>query len=245
MIIYLAVNNINGKVYVGQTINSLKTRSWYHKRDAIIYNKRSHFYCAIRKYGIENFNFIIIDNAKSIDELNNKEKFWIRYYGSFNPKYGYNSTTGGDNKITRIETRNKLSKSMTGEKNPFYGRHHNPETKSLIGNIHRGKKLSPEHIKSLKIKNSRRLSAEHKLKIKEAIKGQKRTEKQNLNIKLSHYDCTGENNSQAILKSYQVVDIINMMKTGVSITSIANEYNVSKCCIKDIKNNRSWRNIPR
>lgn len=51
-------------------------------------------YKAIRKYGIENFNFDIIEEC-SADELNEREKYWISYYNSYGEN-GYNLTPGGD-----------------------------------------------------------------------------------------------------------------------------------------------------
>jgi hypothetical protein len=56
MIIYKATNKINGKIYIGQTINSLKYRSNQHKRDANRLSKRNYYFTnAIVKYGFEAF----------------------------------------------------------------------------------------------------------------------------------------------------------------------------------------------
>ena len=51
-------------------------------------------YQAIRKYGLENFSFEILELCSEKD-LNKKEQYWIQYYNSFNN--GYNATEGGDN----------------------------------------------------------------------------------------------------------------------------------------------------
>lgn len=65
-----------------------------------LYN--GHFYKALRKYGVENFTFQIIELCRQ-DELNEREIYWIKYYDSFNN--GYNQTIGGENviKIDREE----------------------------------------------------------------------------------------------------------------------------------------------
>ena len=47
------------------------------------------------KYGIENFKIEEIEQCNE-DIVNDREKYWIEYYGSF--KKGYNATLGGDGK---------------------------------------------------------------------------------------------------------------------------------------------------
>ena len=51
-------------------------------------------YVAIRKYGIENFTFEVIEECRQ-EELNEKEIYWIKYYNSYGSG-GYNATLGGD-----------------------------------------------------------------------------------------------------------------------------------------------------
>ena len=83
MIIYKATNLVNGKVYVGQTVNTLKYRKDQHWREAICPSRKNvHFHNALLKYGIDNFEFEIIDRARDVDELNKKEAYWIDYYKS-------------------------------------------------------------------------------------------------------------------------------------------------------------------
>jgi len=49
----------------------------------------------MRKYGIDNFSFEVIEEC-SLEELNDKEKYWIKYYDSHNSSNGYNLTDGGN-----------------------------------------------------------------------------------------------------------------------------------------------------
>lgn len=110
-IIYLIKNKVNNKVYVGQTKqkNGFKDRYPakgegiervynyfnYSKKLGESYNK--HLLNSIREYGFENFQVTEeFDAAYSKDELNEKEKYWIEYYNSTNPKCGYNYTVGGE-----------------------------------------------------------------------------------------------------------------------------------------------------
>lgn len=93
--IYKITNNINNKVYIGQSSDI--HRRWTTHR-AIAFNETDHsynnpLYRAIRKYGLENFSFDILEEC-SVNELNEKEKYWIKYYNSFFE--GYNLTLGGD-----------------------------------------------------------------------------------------------------------------------------------------------------
>lgn len=96
MIIYKAVNKTNGKVYVGQTKNSLAYRRDQHIRETRCKtHKNTYFHDAIQKYGEDNFEFSIIDTADTKEEADEKERYWIKYYNSTDKKCGYNLVTGG------------------------------------------------------------------------------------------------------------------------------------------------------
>lgn len=93
--IYKIENLINHKKYIGQSVN-IKRRWKDEKISAFNENDRGYNYPlsrAFRKYGIENFSFEILEEC-NIEELNNKEQYWIEYYDSF--FNGYNQTLGGD-----------------------------------------------------------------------------------------------------------------------------------------------------
>lgn len=92
-IIYQYTNLINGKVYIGQTTTSLETR---HKKHLSQLNDNTYFHRAIKKYGIENFNLIILEQDIPLEILDEREIYWIKekdaYYRSGK---GYNLTKGG------------------------------------------------------------------------------------------------------------------------------------------------------
>lgn len=92
--IYKYENKINGKIYIGLSIN-IENRYRQHLYDAEHLEERrcSGIDYAIKKYGIENFDFQIIEEC-SPDELNDREKYWINFYDSYNN--GYNRTIGGN-----------------------------------------------------------------------------------------------------------------------------------------------------
>lgn len=96
--IYKITNAINGKSYIGQSTNI--HRRW-QAEIASSSNVNSHSYDyplmrALRKYGIENFRFEIIEECNS-KELNQKEIYWIDRFDTF--FHGYNQTLGGDTTI--------------------------------------------------------------------------------------------------------------------------------------------------
>lgn len=76
MIIYKATNLINNKVYMGLTIKSLEHRMRVHNRDSRRLN--IYFYQAIRKYELKNFKWEVIDTAKTSEELEEEERYYIK-----------------------------------------------------------------------------------------------------------------------------------------------------------------------
>lgn len=109
-VIYKITNLINGKIYIGQTVNGFDRRydnggegiervCNFHKcikKNKGHYNK--HLLGSIEKYGFNAFEVIkVLDIAFSKEELNIKEICWIKIYKSNKSNYGYNQTVGGDN----------------------------------------------------------------------------------------------------------------------------------------------------
>lgn len=97
--IYKIENLINGKVYIGQSI-SIKNRWQAHKTDGFNPNNKCYdrpLYRAFRKYGLENFDFSVIELCSS-EKLNEREIYWISYYNSYG-EGGYNLTPGGNEPI--------------------------------------------------------------------------------------------------------------------------------------------------
>ena len=102
--IYKVTNNINGKVYIGQSIFRIDKRFREHLSDSQKPSKNSRpIYDALNKYGKENFSLSLIEEVDN-DYLNEREKFWISEYRSyigFKDCQGYNATLGGDSKLTK------------------------------------------------------------------------------------------------------------------------------------------------
>ena len=159
-------NKINGKIYVGKTKRTLAVRVNEHIKGAA----DSLIHRAIIKYGFENFEVSVLEKCNSMEELNEREKFWISKLNSKVPN-GYNLTDGGDGglgHVVTLETRQKISTSKTGKSG------HPPSEKQLritaeIGRKSKGRKLRPrteEEKKHLsELFKGRKISEETKAKM--------------------------------------------------------------------------------
>lgn len=188
--IYKITNNVNGKIYIGQSIN-IKTRWKDHINTLNRQNSHSILLQrAWNKYGEENFSFEILELCTE-DMLDEAEVKYIELYNACNN--GYNIEPGGNSnkylseetkqKIREShlgrrhskETRRKMSQSRIGENNGMYGRNHSEESKRKISESKKGK---PGHPSSEKQKEAARrantgkiVSEETRRKISEANKG--------------------------------------------------------------------------
>ena len=148
-IIYKLTCLISWKVYVGQTTKTLDERFIQHSRTDSLIGK------AIRKYGAENFLREVLEVCDTPEQLNERERYWIRELNSKVPN-GYNLTDGGAIGWTHLpqtranisaarkgkplsqKHRAKIGAAVSGEKNGFFGKHHTPEALAKMAEIHRG-----------------------------------------------------------------------------------------------------------
>ena len=156
-VVYLIVNLLNGKMYVGQTVQPLEVRFDQHSRaDTVIGN-------AIRHYSKKNFRYGVIKSCASKAELDKWEKFFIAALRCKAPN-GYNLTDGGEGAVglkrtpehnAKIaaaqkgkhlppETCAKISLAVSGENNPNYGKPMSDEHRAKIAAAHVGKRHTNE-----------------------------------------------------------------------------------------------------
>lgn len=127
--IYLIRNLINGKVYIGKSVNIYK-RIMAHRCSLTAKRKKeenSHFIAAWYKYGADAFEYIVLQEC-SINNLQQRELYWITVYDSLNPIKGYNKrldSSGG--MIPHEETKLKLRKASTK-------RYSDPKEREKVGN---------------------------------------------------------------------------------------------------------------
>lgn len=103
--IYIITNKLNGKIYIGQSIN-IEERWKQHiykafNENEIGYNSAIHQ--AFRKYGVENFDFSVLEECDQ-EELDDKEIQWIKDKNSMSPN-GYNILAGGQKIRANLEKR--------------------------------------------------------------------------------------------------------------------------------------------
>lgn len=158
--IYKCTNLLTNECYIGYDSNwpARKTKHLYDYLNPKSKNYNCHFYRAIRKYGIVNFNWEILyqsDDKKYC--LNEMEEFFINEYDSFHN--GYNMTKGGEGTL--------------GKKS-WLGKNHTIETKKKISESNKGKIRSREHSENIsKAKKGKKIkpfTEEHKRRISESLK---------------------------------------------------------------------------
>ena len=179
-IIYKIINQINNKIYIGQTIKTLEQR-WTRHVDNARNGSECIIHRAIRKYGKDNLLLKILFYCTSKEEANKKEIETISKLSAKVP-IGYNATNGGEGSVgciasdatrkrmsmsklgnenrlgckTTDETKAKLSIAMTGHK--YWGpATRTDEWKAMISATNKGKqyrlghKFTEEHKEKLKI----------------------------------------------------------------------------------------------
>jgi hypothetical protein len=130
---------INGKIYIGINTNN---RSGYFGSGINITR-------AIKKYGKQNFKKEILEECKTIKELSNREKYYIKLYNA--TELGYNISPGGTG--VSDEMKQKVSRATKG-------RRLTKEWKHNISIAMQGKKLSKEHKQSISKGNTGKIRSD-------------------------------------------------------------------------------------
>lgn len=121
--IYKYTNKITGKHYIGQT-NNLQKRFSGHKSEAFNPNASGYnlpFHAAIRKYGMENFTYDVLEeiaDGEAQSFIDDREIYFIKYYHSLVDENGYNLAIGGGGRSRpplTYEEKLQCSKLFTGE----------------------------------------------------------------------------------------------------------------------------------
>lgn len=124
MLIYKITNDINDKIYIGQTTESLRNRIYNYKKEVKWKPDSRPIIRAMNKYGFEHFTFEILrDNIKTQMELDYWEREYIQQYKSLTSQNGYNIELGGNSVGKHSEeTKKKIGAAQLGTKNHMYGK---------------------------------------------------------------------------------------------------------------------------
>lgn len=161
-IIYKITNSINSKVYVGQTWQTLSER-WNsgHGYVACI-----HLNKAIKKYGTDKFQHILLTVCSTQEAADYWEDYFIKHYDSTNRNFGFNIKNGGSHGKHTEESKNKISEAHKGKL-------HSEETKNKLSEMQMGHIVSKEtKSKMSESKKGHVVSNETKKKMSEATKRQ-------------------------------------------------------------------------
>ena len=186
MFIYMVFNQLNGKYYIGKTVEKNLVQYWWNQK-CLIFKKvgartsKPSLYGAVRKYGWDHFAiYPLISNLTTNDELVHWEKVLIKALKSQHPQVGYNICDGGEgvpgrpcspetrakigaaNAITARGNHNKLGKYLSEE-----------SREKMKGNKNcLGRKYSDETLAKMRASATGRIiSPEQRAKISTANKG--------------------------------------------------------------------------
>ena len=152
--IYAVKNRLSGIMYIGKCEDDFDRRFREHKRG---FKSNVHLQRAIKKYGIENFDFIILEECNP-DLCVQKEIYWIKYFRDCGNTL-YNIAEGGNGGNTRIgmtkeeyesylekirrprseKFKQEQSERFSGKNNPMYNKKITEDTRKKLKARHLGK----------------------------------------------------------------------------------------------------------
>jgi group I intron endonuclease len=144
--IYIITNIINQKIYIGSTSNHIRRKKDHFNKLRTNKHHSPHLQKSFNKYGEENFIFEILEHVENLNDLLDREQYYLDLYKSYDHTRGYNickiagNTTGYSH---TEETKAKISKINKG-------RTPSEETRKKISELRKGKK----HDESTKTKIS-------------------------------------------------------------------------------------------
>ena len=158
MCIYQIIHWESGNSYVGQTTERVGKRWNAHCKS---YSGSTKLKNAIQKYGRDAFEFTVLEECETVEQLNVREDFWIAELKTLSPN-GHNLYSGGNtNKRASEETKRKLSATRKGivfseetlkkMSDAAKIKIITPETRKKMGDCLRGRKRTPEDIEKMKI----------------------------------------------------------------------------------------------
>ena len=215
--IYLTVNTVNKKIYVGQAKNKKRKEVYLGSGDLILK--------AIEKHGRENFENAKIDFAYSQEELNEKEIFHIKWFRD-NGFTLYNITSGGHYGDTCTHNpnkeqirKNKSEGHLNSEKFQTYihSEEHAEKMSNVLLNSEKFQEVSRSKEQGERIKKGQQKTGKHKEVISSKEQGEK----------ISKGQLASEKHQKAS-RSKEKGNKIRKAKTGVK-----SKRGICSCCKKE------------
>lgn len=240
--IYMILNKVNGKIYVGQTYDKLGYKARWGKHKSKLrgnYHDNSHLQSAWNKYGEDNFEFILLHELEFNNEENMKrelniiEIYYIYEWDLLNDEFGYNISKGGN-----------TGSSYIGEDHPMYGKTHLKKSKEKMSKNH----ANVEGVKNPRAKQIKMLDKDTKelIKIFDCIADANEFLGKDRNA-YSIYSCLRGKYSTAYGYSWEYVDDIKrgnynnkrkVAKIDINTNEIIRVYDTIAEANKDITGNR-------
>lgn len=232
--IYLITNLINDKKYVGQSRNIGKrwashiSKSRNIKSDDIEYNKP--LYRAMRKYGITNFTFSIVELCDET-ELEEKEIYWTKYFDSVNS--GYNCQYGGNSSYRMFEEQHPNHKLTRADV---------VEIRTAYANHERCKEVFKRYIDRIN------WTGFHKIWIGSTWKSvmPEVYTPENITFHTHNTGQKGSENGRSLLTEKQVYDIRSKKKEGKDLKTVYEEYKytgIKYGSFRNVWNYKNWKNV--
>jgi group I intron endonuclease len=172
------ITSPTNKIYIGQSINIERRWKEYNTQNLWIKQQRKLF-LSLRKYGPNNHIFEMIEEC-SLEQLNEREIYWIKYYNSTSKKNGLNISEGG-NRFQQINKGKKHKPSTINKMKQWWDMNKKPRSKEVIEKIKQTKKNNPRILTKEMILNYREKAPNKKIVEQYTLKGVKLKEFSSIN----------------------------------------------------------------
>lgn len=252
MFIYGIQNKINGKIYIGSTVQKLCGRWGQHR--SLLQNDQHpnpHLQGSWNKFGQENFDFIMIEETQK-NLLFEREQYWINYYKSQDNQFGYNIKPALP--PASSEALQKMHQARLGFK---WSETERQKMKGKNAGLKNGQsKLTWEQVAEIRQLYSTGRYSQLELGKKFGLAGSNislivTNKAWILPVKnwIDHSDFSGDSAIQALRKEripstkldwIKVRDIRAKSLAGNSIGSISKEYGLVRSTVYRVVNNKTW-----
>lgn len=242
--VYIFQHKQNNKIYVGKT-NNPKGRFLEHKSSAK--NPKFYFARALAKYGIESFQYEIIQEYLTEQESLEAEKFWIKHFNSKHKTYGYNLTEGGQGLsgfTHKPESIKKMSDAQLANhehNSAINSGENNPNCKLRASEVFEiSQLLIQNQLTILEIANKFCISKAQINRIRAGVSWQ---QTEIIDQSASIYKNDGENNPRARMTEELVINMRVKHAEGMGYIKLSRLFGVSPTTVRDIVKHRTWKNV--